>query len=846
MSRRPSRKSSARNVPARSPSDHDGLRRDDDARRDAHARRDRAIALAGFTALLVAAPLTPSESTAELGVSATWVMVLLGVVAFWLARGFVGRRTTIRWGLPDILAILLAILVWLSTVITATQGNARASFNMAWQWTALLVFFLLGRQLLQRPVAVRAVVAVMLALATALSSLACYQFFSSLPRMRAEYARDPETMLRAAGVDSAADSPERKLFEDRLASTEPLATFALANSLAGFLAPWFIVACGIAACWRRERVMAAAVNADRTETGDTSSADLGRSPQPTLAARRERRQPAGHVAWPSADMRAMVGLLALVLSVALMGFVLLATKSRTALLAVGLGGCLLALWRWSGRRPARAGWAVSALIAAGVGILLAAVAVRVWDPLVLTEAPKSVLYRVQYWEATSAMIADHPWFGCGPGNFQTCYPAYKRPEASESIADPHNLLFEVAATLGLPSLVVFVALLAVVAAQAWRGCRWAPGRRAIDPPMDSSSGGQTPTGESGRVVADADGAQRIAGWAAGSPLGPTDGEAVRGVYLGALLGVGLGWGTGFLAGMTPESALFMLSLPIAVVLLATQRPWVEQGTLSPRIVLVALLTLGMNLLAAGGISFLSVAVGGWLLLAIASSAGPAAYGERPLARSAVALLAGAAALAVAICFFSMYWPVLRCRTKLNEAHTLAQLSRPLEAESALLAATAADPRAAEPWSNLAAFYHAWALQRDSADARARFEHAVLQALERNPQAHALRKQVGDWQLALFARWRQPDNLRRALEAYRAAVRLYPNNAIGRAQLAWGYHLAGDAAAARREAEEALRLDALNPHVERRLDRQRIYDPLADPAQPRENAEQTARRLRKYG
>ncbi len=41
-------------------------------------------------------------------------------------------------------------------------------------------------------------------------------------------------MLRDAGFDPTPGTPERKLFEDRLNSTEPLATFALANSLAGF------------------------------------------------------------------------------------------------------------------------------------------------------------------------------------------------------------------------------------------------------------------------------------------------------------------------------------------------------------------------------------------------------------------------------------------------------------------------------------------------------------------------------------------------------------------------------------------------------------------------------------
>ena len=78
------------------------------------------------------------------------------------------------------------------------------------------------------------------------------------------------------------------------------------------------------------------------------------------------------------------------------------------------------------------------------------------DREVITEAPKSLLYRWQYWRATCDMIGDHPWFGCGLGNFKSYYTRYKAPEASETIADPHNFLLEIAATAGLPSLVLFL------------------------------------------------------------------------------------------------------------------------------------------------------------------------------------------------------------------------------------------------------------------------------------------------------------------------------------------------------------------------------------------------------
>ena len=57
------------------------------------------------------------------------------------------------------------------------------------------------------------------------------------------------------------------------------------------------------------------------------------------------------------------------------------------------------------------------------------------------------------------MIADRPWLGCGPGNFQDVYTQYKLPEASEEVADPHDFLFEVWATAGTPALLALLGVL---------------------------------------------------------------------------------------------------------------------------------------------------------------------------------------------------------------------------------------------------------------------------------------------------------------------------------------------------------------------------------------------------
>ena len=109
--------------------------------------------------------------------------------------------------------------------------------NMLWEWIGLGVGYFLLRQLLRGQHKARAIVVVMIGLATAMSCYGLEQYFVSLPADRERYAVDPEGALRDAGLFAPPGSRQRFLFEQRVNSTEPMGTFALANSLAGFLAP---------------------------------------------------------------------------------------------------------------------------------------------------------------------------------------------------------------------------------------------------------------------------------------------------------------------------------------------------------------------------------------------------------------------------------------------------------------------------------------------------------------------------------------------------------------------------------------------------------------------------------
>ena len=201
--------------------------------------------LGAMTALWVARPLAASESAA-LGDGLPVVMLWTALAVVWLL-GTLGRRSwTLRFGATDAAVALLVGLYALSALWAVYHGSPRPAVNMLWEWVGFGLAFFMARQLMAGPQETRAVMAVMVALAIALSGYGLYQYRIEMPATRVEYRKAPDQALRAAGLWYPPGSRERWLFEQRLDSPEPLATFPLTNSLAAFLAPWLIVMLGIA------------------------------------------------------------------------------------------------------------------------------------------------------------------------------------------------------------------------------------------------------------------------------------------------------------------------------------------------------------------------------------------------------------------------------------------------------------------------------------------------------------------------------------------------------------------------------------------------------------------------
>ena len=75
--------------------------------------------------------------------------------------------------------------------------------------------------------------------------MVCISSTVELPLIRAEYLRNPQAILQQLGIEPGGRGEE--LFRNRLlGSTEILSTFALANSLAGFIVGPLVLALAVA------------------------------------------------------------------------------------------------------------------------------------------------------------------------------------------------------------------------------------------------------------------------------------------------------------------------------------------------------------------------------------------------------------------------------------------------------------------------------------------------------------------------------------------------------------------------------------------------------------------------
>lgn len=705
--------------------------------------------LAALLAVLVAGVLLPSEAQPQRALPL--VMLLLALGAAWSLVAIMGKGCQLAFGWLD--GVLLGMFAWIaiSGVVGTQTGAPRPAINALWNWIGLAAVFFLARQLIATETQRNAATIVMIAVATAASGHGLYQVFHELPQTRAEYRADPDGMLRAAGQWSPAGSAQRGAFEARLDSPEPIAMFALTNSLAGLLVAWWIVAAGAAVYWIRSFT-------PRT---------------------------AGKLRWQA--LLPAVGLAAALSSI---GWCLALTQSRAGYVAAVVGVATLAFIYWQDtadpQRRRRAVW-IASIASTVVVAVIAMLAILFRGHPLVSEAGKSLGYRLEYWQATLAMIADHLWFGVGPGNFQAHYTHYQLPQSSETIADPHNFLIEIASTAGLPAAVLLLAALAIV---KWRILL--PG---------------TPPSTSSLIVEETNVADAHYCWIGG----------LSGVLLALLLGVlfvGL-----VIPMLLSEAVLYAIVGGTSGALLS---PLVRLRL--PRgVYFAALAALAVHLLASGGISFAGVAGTWWLLIVLCIA------GERTDGKPLIVSPKGGLVLlllftgGVVACYFTAYSPVAGVAWRVDAADQRLD-ARDVDGAARLLEeARAIDAWATEPIRTQLALQAATA---PPAAIDAQFEQRIAQWHQLDPHAWQPRSQAGDWYLQAWRKSQERPLLAKAIQQYEAAVERFPNGAISHAQLAWALALHGDHKKAQRQAAEAIRLDGLNPHTERSLasDKVRLADP----------------------
>jgi hypothetical protein len=408
----------------RSPAPASGLFDEDEDVAAQVGERLRRIALGITAALIVVRAYFPGED-ADTGSGLGWVLAILTAAGVAILGLWASGKTRLRLSWVDACVLALVMLVGLSTSMAADR---RPAISLAWEWVGWVGVYFLVRNLPRAREESSALAGIFVATAVAVAAYGLYQVGFELPQLKAQYLSDPNPVLAKLHIDPLSSS--RRAFEQRLlASLEPFSTFALANSLAGFLVGAAVVALGVALD-----------NALRRETQGSAVVPLVLATPP------------------------IVVILAC----------LLLTKSRSAYIGMLIGVVPLA-WLMRGQVQRRtlvlAGATLGGLL---VALVAAAAAARQLDWMVLTESAKSLRYRSEYWVATWRMLTSSGRIfagGVGPGNFAGPYLRFKLPQSSEEIIDPHNMVLDVWAAAGVIAALVLVASLGLALREVFAKAR---------------------------------------------------------------------------------------------------------------------------------------------------------------------------------------------------------------------------------------------------------------------------------------------------------------------------------------------------------------------------------------
>ena len=670
-----------------------------------------------------------------------WIVAFMGwSLAAWIDSPV---RPSMGW-LGVGVGLMLGGQIASALVIVFSTGDRRAAMNLAWEGLGVAIGWFLLHQECRRFEFRRELLAGLIATGTAAAGLGLYQHYLDFPQMAAKYAPLFDRLKQADPIEAASirkslaieniptDGPSLILFEKRLRdSREPLGFFALANTFSGFLTVCLVLAISIAVSFRR------------------------------------LTNPAG---WKQ--------LAPWILIIFLLSWALLLTKSRTAWMGTLAGLVLLSLLsrraRWTGRGLRYLlGFLISILLFGWVLTQFGGL-----DRQVLSEAPKSLQYRLQYWQATARLISDHLILGVGPGQFRGHYLTYKLPEASEEIADPHNLFLESAASGGVASLFGLIIICVLLFKNLGSGLL------AEESPRVSTS-------QTGTIIS---GLAAVA-WV----LLLLDGADDR------------------LLVLLPVSVALFWGLCRALTVFHVEPEMIRFGWQSAAFALVC------HLCGAGGIGMPVITL---LLLTLidCGSLPKAENQEMPVDRFLGFLpwwLAVSTGLLIGLIVTGIR-PVSEVETKLYSGDRLIAKGLLEAAEIEYKWAEVADGFSSEATKRRAELAYRKAAQEHFRSNES-FQNAVNllnKAKLRNPTSFRDDVRVGEWWIDRWRTSRDPRDAEKAVEALERAWARYPTNAGLMADLAIACYHAGAQERAKDVALQSLRQDAINQewgHVDRYLE-----------------------------
>ena len=706
----------------------------------------------------------------ETGLGLSWVCSILLCLLIASVGRVIGGEGRFRVSKADLAVFALIALVGLSV---SRAFALRPAINLAWEWVGVGVAYFLIRNLPRSPRESKALAGIFLATAVAVSSHGLYYSKVVLPTIQEQFRRDPDSFL--SNMNIARGTAEESRLRDRLLySNEIFATFALANSLAGFLVGPAVLGCALGLESLRKR--------RRDET----------TPKPS----------------------ALSTLLAIAPYLAILACFLF-TKSRSAYIGFAVGALVLLIREARSIGAKRMSLLSLGFVATFIGVIALGASSKRFDWMMVVDSTKSFRYRLEYWRGAWRVIVKLSgvfWRGLGPGQFGSFYLLYRLPESSEEIQDPHDMLLEAWAVAGIGAAIALLAAIAFALRDAFGPAK--PSIVERQPSLDKEA--------TGWLIASGG-----AGWALAAALAPREYGPFATGELSLILWLILAASWGLTIALC---ASFWRKISVSATGLGA-----------------AGLAVAINLLAAGGIGFTSVALGLWGMLALAQNMRE----DRPCGRAKVgggrlpAFLVGAASSALVGTFVGTvfpFWDAERAHAAGNLAFQQARASKePLPSRIASLDrariafedATSKDVFFSRPWIDLARVeYLAWTFRgspsppqdpvwtnmsndfRDASSAKSRRAPFSLEIQQlRISYATALLNLLGDRtprEYASLVRGQIRDSARRLVD-------FDPTNALFRARCAVAAAEIGQLAEAVAQGEKALQLDAQTPHGDRKLD-----------------------------